>query len=69
VGKAAVAEEEPGMCNRITGKLLRDNVGKNPLAAGAGSNLQSFLERDQKSKQRKTRWGLAHELVVAMTEG
>jgi hypothetical protein len=28
------------------GKILRDNVGKNPLAAGAGSNLQSFLERD-----------------------
>src|ERR1700683_2799832 len=30
----------------ITGKFLRDNVGKDPLAAGAGSNLPCVLERD-----------------------
>jgi hypothetical protein len=59
VGKAAVAEEEPGMCNLptvviggpgIMGKILRANVGKSPLAAGAGSNLQGLLKRDVESK-------------------
>ena len=28
----------------IAGKVLRDNVGKSPLAAGAGSNLQGLLK-------------------------
>ena len=27
------------------GRIHRDNVGKVPLAAGAGSNLQRLLER------------------------
>ena len=52
----------------ITGKILRDNVGKNPLAAGAGSNLQSFLNQP-KVEAEESQMGLAHELVVAMTEG
>ena len=45
MGKAAVAEEEPGMCNRITGKILRDNVGKLPGAAGTAYNLKGLFER------------------------
>jgi hypothetical protein len=56
VGKAAVAGEETGMCTLqtvvirgpgIAGKILRDNVGKSPLAAGAGSHLQGLLKRDE----------------------
>jgi hypothetical protein len=65
VQSASRRDRGPG----ITGKILRDNVGKNPLAAGAGSNLQSFLERDQKVEAEESQMGLAHELVVAMTEG
>jgi hypothetical protein len=53
-GKADATEEETGkgtlwnrrgMGSSIQGKIHRDNVGKNPLAAGAGSNLQRLLER------------------------
>jgi len=53
-GKADDAEEETGICtprNRrgrgpgTQGRIRRDNVGKVPLAAGAGSNLQRLLER------------------------
>jgi hypothetical protein len=29
----------------IRGRIRRDNVGKIPLAAGAGSDLQRLLER------------------------
>ena len=31
----------------ISGRTRRDNVGKNPLAAGAGSNLRRLLARGQ----------------------
>ena len=53
-GKADDVEEETGMCtprNRrdkgpgTQGRIHRDNVGKVPPAAGAGSNLQRLLER------------------------
>jgi hypothetical protein len=53
-GKADDAEEETGMCTprnrrgqgpRHPGRIHRDNVGKVPPAAGAGSNLQRLLER------------------------
>jgi hypothetical protein len=40
----------------IRGKIRRDNVGKIPLAAGAGSNLQGLLKRDLESKERRARW-------------
>jgi hypothetical protein len=40
----------------ITGKTLRDNVGKIPVAAGPGSNLHRLLERGYKPKEgRATR--------------
>jgi hypothetical protein len=54
LGKADDAGEETGKCNlryrrgrepSIRGKIRRDNVGKIPLAAGAGRNLQRLLER------------------------
>jgi len=54
VGKAADTDEETGKCSlwdrrgtgsSISGKIFRDNVGKNPLAAGAGSNLPRLLAR------------------------
>jgi hypothetical protein len=53
-GKADDVEEETGTCtlrNRrdrgpgTQGRIHRDNVGKVPSAAGAGSNLQRLLER------------------------
>jgi hypothetical protein len=53
-GKADDAEEETGRCtprNRrgrgpgTQGRIHRDNVGKVPPAAGAGSNLQRLHER------------------------
>jgi hypothetical protein len=53
-GKADDVEEETGMCtprNRrgrgpgTQGRIHRYNVGKVPLAAGAGSNLQRLHER------------------------
>ena len=53
-GKADDVEEETGMCTPryrrgrgpgTQGRIHRDNVGKVPLAAGAGSNLQRLLER------------------------
>jgi len=54
LGKAADADEETGkrsLWDRrgtgsgMQGKILRDNVGKNPLAAGAGSNLPRLPAR------------------------
>jgi hypothetical protein len=53
-GKADDGEEETGRCtprNRrdrgpgTQGRIHRDNVGKVPPAAGAGSNLQRLHER------------------------
>jgi hypothetical protein len=53
LGKAADIEEETGKSTRwdrrgrgpgIWGKICRDRVGKNPLAAGAGSNLQRLSD-------------------------
>ena len=53
-GKADDVEEETGKCTPCTrrdrgpgnqGRIRRDNVGKVPPAAGAGSNLQRLLAR------------------------
>ena len=53
-GKADDAEEETGRCTPryrrdrglgTQGRIHRDNVGKVPWAAGAGSNLHRLLER------------------------
>src|SRR5215475_11029908 len=71
VGKADDTDEETGKCSlwdrrgtgsSISGKIFRDNVGKNPLAAGAGSNLPRLTEGGE------SQMGLAHESVGAMTE-
>jgi len=76
VGKADDTDEETGKCSlwdrrgtgsSISGKICRDNVGKNPLAAGAGSNLQRLPERGE-NRRRGEPDGLAHESVGAMTE-
>ena len=56
LGKADDIEEETGTSTRwdrrgrgpgIWGKICRDRVGKMPLAAGAGSNLQRLSERGE----------------------
>ena len=56
MGKADDTEEETGKSTlwyrrgkgpSIQGKIRRDNVGKIPLAAGAGSNLRRLLERGE----------------------
>jgi hypothetical protein len=55
MGKADDSEEETGTCtprdrrgmgSGIRGKILRDNVGKVPLTAVAGSKRHRLLERD-----------------------
>jgi len=64
MGKAVDTEEETGECTQwyrrdrgrsIRGKIRRDNVGKSPVAAGAGSNLQR-LPIEAKAEERKSRW-------------
>jgi hypothetical protein len=47
------------------GKILRANVGKSPLAAGAGSNLQGLLKRDAESKARRASrvWRMSSDSV------
>jgi hypothetical protein len=56
LGMADDIEEETGTSTRwdrrsrgpgIWGKICRDRVGKNPLAAGAGSNLQRLSDRGE----------------------
>ena len=42
----------PGIQRRIR----RDNIGKIPLAAGAGNNLQRLLAIGHKPKERRGRW-------------
>ena len=44
-----------GMGSSIQGKILGDNVGKIPLAAGAGSDLRRLLERSEKLKEGRSR--------------
>ena len=60
VGKADDTDEETGKCSlwdrrgtgsSISGRIFRDNVGKNPLAAGAGSNLQRLPERGENRRR------------------
>ena len=60
LGKADDLGEETGTSTRwdrrgrgpgIWGKICRDRVGKNPLAAGAGSNLQRLSERGEEPKE------------------
>ena len=53
----------------ILGKTCRDNVGKDPFPAGAGSNLQRPLDISVKHEVLAEEFGLAHELVGAMKEG
>ena len=76
-GKADDTEEETGKCTLwdrrgmgpgIRGKIRRDNVGRIPVAAGAGSNLQKLLERSQKAEVEESHTGLTHESVRAKTE-
>jgi hypothetical protein len=43
------------MGSGIPGKILGDNVGKIPLAAGAGSDLRRLLEPSEKLKERRAR--------------
>ena len=63
--KADDTEEEPGMCTQrnrrgmgssITGKIRKNNVGRVPVAAGAGDNLQRLLARGQKPKEGRATW-------------
>src|ERR1035441_3012940 len=65
MGKADDTEEETGKCTPwyrrrkgpgIRGRIRRDNVGKIPLAAGAGSNLRRLLVRGQEPKARRGKW-------------
>ena len=76
-GKADDAGEETGKCTLryrrgrgpgILGRIRRDNVGKIPLAAGAGHNLQRLLKRGT-TEGEKRGMGLAHESVRATKEG
>jgi hypothetical protein len=64
LGKADDIGEETGTSTRwdrrgrgpgIWGKICRDRVGKNPLAAGAGSNLQRLSDQGEKSKEGRAR--------------
>ena len=52
----------------IWGRIRRDNVGRIPVAAGAGSNLQRLHERGQKAEVGESHTGLTNESVGAMTE-
>ena len=74
-GKADDVEEETGMCTSrdrrdrgpgTQGRIHRDNVGKVPPAAGAGSNLQRLLARGL-GRRRGERVGSTNESVRAMT--
>src|ERR1019366_124588 len=74
-GKADDVEEETGRCTPrdrrdrgpgTQGRIHRDNVGKVPLAAGAGRNLQRLLERGL-GRRRGERVGSTNESVRAMT--
>ena len=49
------------------GKIRRDNIGKIPAAAGAGSNLRRLFKRGN-AEVEKSRMGLAQESVVAIEE-
>jgi len=52
----------------IWGRIRRDNVGRIPVAAGAGSNLQRLHERGQKAEVEESHTGLTNESVGAKTE-
>ena len=74
-GKADDVEEETGRCTPryrrdrgpgTQGRIHRDNVGKVPGTAGAGSNLQRLLERGL-GRRRGERVGSTNESVRAMT--
>src|ERR1035438_4697862 len=64
LGKADDAEEETGKSTSryrrargpgIRGKICRDNVGKIPLAAGTGSNLQRLLRSEERRVGKECR--------------
>ena len=74
-GKADDVEEETGRCTPrdrrdrgpgTQGRIHRDNVGKVPLVAGAGSNLQRLLARGF-GRRRGERVGSTNESVRART--
>jgi hypothetical protein len=50
-----------GQGTRHLGKDLQNRVGKDPLAAGAGSHLQRLPERGELTEGRESQMGLAHE--------
>jgi hypothetical protein len=58
----------PGHGTRHLRKDSQNNVGKIPLAAGAGSNLRRLHERGQKAEVEESHAGLTNESVGARTE-
>jgi hypothetical protein len=52
----ALSGTRRGMGSGITGQIRRNNVGKIPVAAGAGSNLHRLLKRGQLPKERRATW-------------
>ena len=58
-----------GLRTRHPGKEVRNNVGKVPRAAEAGSNLQRPREISGESQSPEEGAGLAHELVGARKKG
>jgi hypothetical protein len=77
VGKAAVAEEEPGKCNLPTVGIgaQASQEGFSEITSGRTRWQQGLVATckdsltETKSRSRGKPDGLAHESVVAMTEG
>ena len=61
--------EPPGYGIQHPRKLLRDNVGKLPWAAGTAYNLQELIRTRLNAEAGESPTGVAHEPVGAMTEG
>ena len=51
----ALRETRRGKGPGIRGRIRRDNVGKIPLTAGAGSDLPRLLERSESPKEGRVR--------------
>jgi hypothetical protein len=67
--QACAPYDPPGSGPKHPGKDLQRNVGKDPLPAGAGRNLQRPLDISAEHEDPAEEGGLAHELVGARTEG
>jgi hypothetical protein len=77
VGKAAVVEEEPGMCNLPTvvigaqasqERFSEITSGRTRWEQGLVATCKAS-SNETKVEAEESQMGLAHELVVAMTEG